>query len=329
MSKEEQALAKLLASPVKPEQLELFAECAQGVISTNNKHLYALQLEETGSAEEKKMPVTAYDGTAVPAYSFKRYLERIAKYTQLPAVFFVLAFIYMDRIAATPRTEFLRRYGTAMKQKNNGNGGDDEWESDSEEKKGTNDAKQQPKKEDVIAQQAEKLETEGNTMTWWEDHVYLSDLNLHRMFLACLVTAIKFWSDKFYDNAVYGKIGGVSAEEMQTLEISTLLWLDFNLIVDENSFVTKHRPLDISHADSPRPSFHWHENTNMLPSLLIPTLVSKLSLLVDNDEIDFDSILADSPDESPRLLSSSASLFSKTPLSFDKLIEILATATFY
>lgn len=64
----------------------------------------------------------------------------------------------------------------------------------------------------------------------------LSDLNVHRLFLASLVLATKFWSDKFYDNEYYGKIGGVPAHELSILEANLLAWLDFRLLIESESF---------------------------------------------------------------------------------------------
>jgi len=308
------------------------------VIATNSKHVLALQLNSRRAAaaaaaaaaassesagapaqpsggrpaqlpSQQSQQITAYDGLAAPSYTFERYLQRIARYTAPAPIYYVIAFIYMDRIASTPRSEFAKRFGKATKSSLYAMGG--------------------PGSDPQLM----------NLVQWWEDRLYLSDLNLHRLFLSCLVVAIKFWSDNFYDNMVYGRVGGVSAEEMLSLELSTLVWLDFKLLIDDDDFVPRHNTADLPTAEEllgsgAGASTMWMEPGAMLPSLLIPTMLNKLSLLVDNDEIDFDSALSSpgTSTPSPALTTSSSSLYidplavsTRQKLTFRRLIELLAT----
>jgi len=345
MTSEQLALQQLLCAPATAKHLSFFASVVSQVLATNSKHLLALQLNSRRAAaaaaaaaagqplpstpcsaflqqtslaqQQQQQPVqsqrsqqiTAYDGLAAPSYTFEKYLQRIARYTAPAPIYFVIAFIYMDRIATIPRSEFAKRFGKATKSSLYAMGG--------------------PGSDPMLQ----------NLIQWWEDRLYLSDLNLHRLFLSCIVVAIKFWSDNFYDNLVYGRVGGVSAEEMLSLELSTLVWLDFKLLIDDDDFVPRHNTSDLPSPEEfinsgAAANTMWMDPADMLPSLLIPTMLNKLSLMVDNDEIDFESALSSpmtaSSTPSPGLSHSSSFLdplacSTRQRLTFRRLIELLAT----
>lgn len=90
----------------------------------------------------------------------------------------------------------------------------------------------------------------------------LSELNVHRMLMACLVVATKFWSDFFYGNDYYGRVGGVSSREMGVLEATVLVWLDFRLVLHGDRFLEEYNALQ---ASCTRP-------------LIIPTLMERLQM---------------------------------------------------
>lgn len=56
-----------------------------------------------------------------------------------------------------------------------------------------------------------------------------------RIILACLVVAIKY-NEESYANHYYAKVGGISLEEMNTLEKELLQLLDYNLFVSQEEF---------------------------------------------------------------------------------------------
>jgi len=61
--------------------------------------------------------------------------------------------------------------------------------------------------------------------------IVLSSLNVHRLLITSIMLAAKFLDDLFYNNAFYAKLGGVSAIEMNTLEIEFLKLINFSLFV--------------------------------------------------------------------------------------------------
>ena len=59
----------------------------------------------------------------------------------------------------------------------------------------------------------------------------LDSLSIHRLILASIFIAIKFHDDIYYNNEYYAKVGGISVEEMNFLEIGILSFLQFDLFV--------------------------------------------------------------------------------------------------
>ena len=63
-------------------------------------------------------------------------------------------------------------------------------------------------------------------------NLILTKKNIHRLFLICLITSIKYNEDECYLNSYYAKIGGLSLNEFNTLEYELLKLIDFDLHVD-------------------------------------------------------------------------------------------------
>lgn len=371
-SPEQLALQRLLCAPATPKHLAFFASVVADVVEANNKHLFALQLsthraaptqstagaapsraaflQQTAFAQQQALaqeqrarrPLTAYDGMAAPSYPFERYLQRIARYTAPAPIYYVIAFLYMDRIAVTPRSAFARRYGQATRSSlyrlgHSGHGsGDGSSTSPCSPCSPCSSGGSVPSRSSTPTDGISSSSSSSGVppLEWWEDRLYLSELNLHRLFLSCIVVAIKFWSDNFYDNAVYGRVGGVTADEMLSLELSTLLWLDFRLLIDDNDFVCRHSTADLPTAtellsrtgSSPLAARAWLEPAALLPALLVPTLLNRLSLVVDNDALDFDAALLSPHTASPSpSFADPLAASTRERLTFHRLIELLAT----
>ncbi|XP_010532486.1 PREDICTED: cyclin-U1-1 [Tarenaya hassleriana] len=61
-------------------------------------------------------------------------------------------------------------------------------------------------------------------------------LNVHRLLVTCVMVASKMLDDVHYNNAFYARVGGVSKEEMNTMEMELLFLLDFGLTVNSRVF---------------------------------------------------------------------------------------------
>ncbi|GJN14284.1 hypothetical protein PR202_gb01087 [Eleusine coracana subsp. coracana] len=66
--------------------------------------------------------------------------------------------------------------------------------------------------------------------------IYMTSLSVHRLLITSVVVAAKFTDDGFFNNAYYGKVGGISTREMNKLELDLLFSLDFRLKVNLETF---------------------------------------------------------------------------------------------
>ena len=64
----------------------------------------------------------------------------------------------------------------------------------------------------------------------------LNKYNVHRLLLAAMIVSIKVNEDDFYSNLYYSKVGGVSLEELNSLENEFLKLIRFRLWADYNLF---------------------------------------------------------------------------------------------
>ncbi|XP_027349555.1 cyclin-P3-1 [Abrus precatorius] len=73
---------------------------------------------------------------------------------------------------------------------------------------------------------------------------YLTSFNAHRLLITSVMVAAKFADDEYYSNAYYAKVGGVSREEMNKMEIEFLFNLEFRLFVTAEVFLQYCEKLD-------------------------------------------------------------------------------------
>jgi len=59
----------------------------------------------------------------------------------------------------------------------------------------------------------------------------IDSYNVHRLVIAGVTVASKFFSDVFYTNARYAKVGGLAVHELNQLELHFLLLTDFRLMI--------------------------------------------------------------------------------------------------
>lgn len=59
----------------------------------------------------------------------------------------------------------------------------------------------------------------------------MDSYNIHRLIISGITVASKFFSDIFYKNSRYAKVGGLPLDELNHLELQFLLLLDFKLLI--------------------------------------------------------------------------------------------------
>lgn len=89
---------------------------------------------------------------------------------------------------------------------------------------------------DRIAKKANNLQSKPSKKDDKEDseveQLFVMDsYNIHRLIISGITVSSKFFSDIFYKNLRYAKVGGLPLEELNYLELQFLLLLDFKLMI--------------------------------------------------------------------------------------------------
>ncbi|PSK40558.1 hypothetical protein C7M61_000205 [Candidozyma pseudohaemuli] len=90
---------------------------------------------------------------------------------------------------------------------------------------------------DRIAKKANNLKKshdvdgEGEGQADGEQLFVMDSYNIHRLIILGITVSSKFFSDIFYKNLRYAKVGGLPLEELNYLELQFLLLLDFKLMI--------------------------------------------------------------------------------------------------
>lgn len=102
----------------------------------------------------------------------------------------------------------------------------------------------------------------------------LTSLNVHRLLLTAVMTAVKYHDDCSYNNAYYAKVGGIPLGELNALEIELLFLLGFDLHVPAEVFdrylaeLRKHAPIALS---------TYTGTINSISSAVLPSVTSVTS----------------------------------------------------
>nr|KMM69681.1 hypothetical protein CPAG_05995 [Coccidioides posadasii RMSCC 3488] len=70
-------------------------------------------------------------------------------------------------------------------------------------------------------------------------HYFVVDsLNIHRLVIAGITCATKYFSDAFWTNSRYSKVGGIPLRELNHIELQFLLLNDFRLSISPDELQT-------------------------------------------------------------------------------------------
>ncbi|QPG75044.1 hypothetical protein FOA43_002384 [Brettanomyces nanus] len=208
---------KLLQQPPPPSQehfnvaehpvqdlLLMLSALLQKIVEANDllhtEH-YDEALQDTRQRNENSMEqnrfkanVLSFHGRNIPAISLYAYLTRILKYCPVTNDVFLSLLVYFDRIAKRANNgEF-----SGFAGKSGGLSSESSYES------------RDPDRGQVFV---------------------IDSYNIHRLIISGITVASKFFSDVFYKNSRYAKVGGLPLEELNHLEIQFLMLLDFKLMI--------------------------------------------------------------------------------------------------
>ena len=66
--------------------------------------------------------------------------------------------------------------------------------------------------------------------------IILNPRNIHRLILGCLILAIKYNEDFYYNNEYYAKIGGLPLDEFNVLEYHSIQLIEYNLYISDDIY---------------------------------------------------------------------------------------------
>lgn len=181
---------------------------------------------------EKKYlsPVLGFRGKHVPQIGLDQYFQRIQKYCPTTNDVFLSLLVYFDRISkrcnsatTTPKTDAVK-YGPSSDKNSlsKANKDDDKMSACN-----SNENNENNESDD------ENMDVEKNSKPHPQMFV-MDSHNIHRLIIAGITVSTKFLSDFFYSNSRYSRVGGISLQELNHLELQFLVLCDFELLISVN-----------------------------------------------------------------------------------------------
>ncbi|KUI57790.1 PHO85 cyclin-6 [Cytospora mali] len=226
---------------------------SRNAIERNASHVKQAQAQNEGSASEHSMSplsssVLAFHGKNVPAITILSYLTRIHKYCPTTFEVFLSLLVYFDRMTErvndiVMKAEEAKKSGrplepvqpdVIMKDDDDDSSDSDEDldediadDSDSDVEKPTSGRTGGSTSDGQRGGKAPEAVSAACQPTFF----VVDSFNIHRLIIAGVTCASKFFSDVFYTNSRYAKVGGLPLAELNHLEIQFLLLNDFRLAI--------------------------------------------------------------------------------------------------
>ncbi|KAJ4291423.1 cyclin-like protein interacting with PHO85 [Collariella sp. IMI 366227] len=186
--------------------------------------------------------VLAFHGKNVPAITILSYLSRIHKYCPTTYEVFLSLLVYFDRMTErvndmVVKSEEARRAQQQLErqQQQQGQGDKDtvmrDDDEDSNATETDSDLADSTDGDEESAAAAAARNADGSVGQQQATYFVVDSFNIHRLIIAGVTCASKFFSDVFYTNSRYAKVGGLPFPELNHLELQFLLLNDFRLAV--------------------------------------------------------------------------------------------------
>ncbi|CAI4060244.1 Pcl6p SKDI_05G1360 [Saccharomyces kudriavzevii IFO 1802] len=184
----------------------------------------------TDSERKYLSPVLGFRGKHVPQIGLDQYFQRIQKYCPTTNDVFLSLLVYFDRISkrcnstnTKPKTDTLKDGSSSdMNPLNKNSKGAGKMSAcNSNENNENNDSDDE--NTDV-----------GRELRPHPQMFVMDSHNIHRLIIAGITVSTKFLSDFFYSNSRYSRVGGISLQELNHLELQFLVLCDFELLISVN-----------------------------------------------------------------------------------------------
>ncbi|KAI9808314.1 MAG: hypothetical protein M1825_004771 [Sarcosagium campestre] len=231
--------------------IEMVAGLLTKITSTNDSqherlHRQMPPPEPTASMSQQTSSVLAFHGKNVPSITILSYLSRIHKYCPTTYEVFLSLLVYFDRMTervnAAPEEEEAVPSHTddPVEVSSDGSASTSEMQSlttrpaDVEtalhpHSSGPRDAATDLRPASLSS--AHTPPPPSATAENMSKFLVVDSFNIHRLVIAGVTCASKFFSDVFYTNSRYAKVGGLPLIELNHLEVQFLLLNDFRLSI--------------------------------------------------------------------------------------------------
>lgn len=159
----------------------------------------------------------------IPSISIESYLLRILKYCPTTNDVFLSLLVYFDRMSRMGQGAEPGSNSDAPAGESSAAGGQRDGDA------ATNG---------VTSRRSSIADQDGTIPSNFEDDSHpgmrgfvIDSYNVHRLVIAGVTVASKFFSDVFYTNSRYAKVGGLPVHELNQLELQFLLLNDFRLVI--------------------------------------------------------------------------------------------------
>ncbi|EKV10983.1 Cyclin-dependent protein kinase complex component, putative [Penicillium digitatum] len=223
------------------EIIEMVAGLLTKITTTNDMHHEHVHRhipppEGTSNLSPQATSVLAFHGKNVPTITILSYLTRIHKYCPTTYEVFLSLLVYFDRM-----TELVNRDQLEQLHQLRGSAEESGFSSTSTESPGAHQMQDShlatPPPSTGFTAQDPQGSTISPSLSPQSDaeelsHFFVVDsFNIHRLVIAAVTCASKFFSDVFYTNSRYAKVGGLPLVELNHLELQFLLLNDFRLAI--------------------------------------------------------------------------------------------------
>ncbi|KFY61823.1 hypothetical protein V496_04859 [Pseudogymnoascus sp. VKM F-4515 (FW-2607)] len=231
---------EIAAMPVA-DIIEMVAGLLTKITTTNDRqheHLHMPLPPSEGNTNMSGLTtsVLAFHGKNVPSITILSYLSRVHKYCPLTYEVFLSLLVYFDRMTervnAGP-TDSSREAASSDGHPSRPSTGLSTSRIDDSEMPRTpmSGLSVNGSIEDTARAQYATPPDEDSPQYNLAHYFVVDSYNIHRLLISGVTCASKFFSDTFYTNSRYAKVGGLPLAELNHLELQFLLLNDFRLAV--------------------------------------------------------------------------------------------------
>lgn len=230
--------------------IEMVAGLLTKITTTNDRqhdhlHRQIPPVDGTSGLSQRTTSVLAFHGKNVPSISILSYLSRIHKYCPTTYEVFLSLLVYFDRMTervnAGPMLSLRQANQQSVERSEATSAATTTNIAEAQTPSAAAQAATPPpsgslgRPQEPPAQNTQPpsppqqdLDADGYNLS----HFFVVDsFNIHRLVIAGVTCASKFFSDVFYTNSRYAKVGGLPLVELNHLELQFLLLNDFRLAV--------------------------------------------------------------------------------------------------